>query len=251
MHPMLTLEVNPADLVTGVALYGRQLPYAAMLALNRSDEEVQTRLQQELHRQFTLRTPSSTRYLERMLKIKREDRATKTNPVARLRIEAAGDLRGELGLDQQTALLTRHITGGTHTLPGGPLSSFFIPADALRPAKSAVVPRALYPKNLRLMDRKGVTGMLYAKRRVTSGGKVQIIGKQRTFVLMEPGTDRPYGVYQREGPHDIQLLWLYTRRVRLPARYDFYGIARRTFLERWPINMRAFWDVATRTATRL
>lgn len=240
---MLRITIRPRDALASLqALDERQLPFATANALNRTTEETQTRLQQAIHMRMAVRSAASAQFLERLVKVLRGDFATKAKLSTRISVT------GPEGDEGRADVLTRHIEGGVHTVAGGPLSSFFIPADALRPTRMSIVERSMYPKNLRLMDRKDIVGTLHAKHHVTATGAVQIKGKQRTFVLLEKGTGRPLGVYQREGPHDIQILWFYTRRVVDPARWDFYGIAQRTFLERFPINMEGMYRAALATA---
>lgn len=240
---MLSIRINPHDAIGALDAFGeKQLAFGTSLALNRTAEEVQDAQRQRVFARFAVRTASSATFLSNMIKIARDDRATKYDLRARVRIEGPGHE------PQKALLLTRHIDGGAHTMPGGPLSSFFIPADALRPSRLAIVPRQLYPKNLRLMDRKDIVGTMHAKRHVTKSGAVQLKGKLRTFVLTEKGSGRPLGVFQREGPHDIQMLWLYSKRITIRPQFDFFGIAERTFVDRWPANFLGMMRYAIATA---
>jgi hypothetical protein len=249
----MIVTVDPSQLVSGLALYARKLPYAAMVALNRSDEEVQARLQQELFLKFTVRNPT---FMQRLIKIKGEDRATTQRLVARVRIE------GPEGDEKRGDVLTRHIDGGTHTKAGGGYSIdpnfrmrgyFFIPTEVLRFPATAIIPKRLYPANLRLVPRKDIVGEMPVRTRQTKRGAIIIQGKLRTFVLNWPNTDTPMGVFQRgtgakgkTNRTDINLIWYLSRSVRLKPRFPFYALARRTFEERWPINMRGAWDMAKR-----
>lgn len=226
----LDVKISTTEMNRALDRIGRGVEKAAVDSMNRTTLEVQDRLKLEIHAKLATRTSNSAQFLERMVKFNRGDMARANNLTTRIAIE------GPEGDPSKAELLTRHIDGGTHSRPGGPLSSFYIPSDAARPSRMSVVPRNLYPTNLRLADRLAPSGMLYAKRHMTRTGKVQLKGKQRTFILSD-AAGRPYGIYQREGPHDIQLLWFYTARVTDRARYDFFGIARRTFVERFPIVM--------------
>lgn len=228
----------------GFAAVMKQQPFALANAINRTLEEAQAAQRGVVHTGFTVRNPG---FIDRLIKIKTTDRARKDRLIGRLRIE------GPQGDPDRGVVLSRHEEESTHTRPGGPLNAFFIPADVLRPSRTSVVPRNLYPKNLRLMDRMAPSGMLYAKRHTTKRGIVQIKGKQRTFVLVERGTGsggdgRAFGIYQREGPHDIQLLWLYARKLHLRPRLRFGETFVRTVNERLLINYRGMLASALRTA---
>lgn len=240
---MVTLTTDLSDMQRELGAYGRQLPFAAANALNRSAQEVQTRLRQELYLKFTIRDP---RFMERLVKIRRTDRATKDNLVARVRIEGPG------GDENRASVLTRHIDPPAlrHSLP----DPFFIPTDALRYPKSAKVPRRMYPKNLRVMGRRDIVGTLPASTHVTSGGKVQIQGKRRTFVLFNK-SGVALGVYQRgEGRRgktrreDIERIWVYKHSIHTRVNYPFYKLSDRVFRERWAVNIQGFLQSAIRTA---
>lgn len=235
---MISISVDPRQLIGVCAGMEKQLPFATANALNRSAEETQFRLQQALHQRMSIKSAQSALFMERMIKIPRSERATKAQLSTRIVVEGPQSKKG----GDRTGLITRHIEGGTHARPGTPFDSFFIPAHG----SSRVMPRSLYPKNLRLMDRRGIVGTMHAKTHITSGGKLQIKGKQRTFVLMKDG--RPLGVFQRQGKDEIDMLWFYTPRVTLQQRFDFYGIAERTFLARWPVNFEGMWNAAIATA---
>lgn len=250
----VTMDVTKFDTALD-ALSARQLPFAASLTLNRSAEEVQTRLRQEEYLKLTIRNPQ---FMERLVKIKGEDRATKSRLVARVRIE------GPEGSERLGGLLARHIEGGVVTKPGGGYSidpTFQvegmqqIPTEVLRFPKSAIIPRRLYPTNLRIVSRKDVVGTLPAKVHKTATGKYQLKGKQRTFVLNVPGTNTPLGIFQRgtgaggkTNRTDINLIWYFKKSITLKPRYPFYTLSDRVFTERFPVNWQGFWSYALATA---
>lgn len=234
---------------------GEQLPFAAALSLNRGAEEVQTRLRQEEFLKLTIRNPV---FMQNLVKIKSEDRATKVNLVSRVRLE------GPEGHERLGGLLARHIdggvvmkdTGGYSIDPSYRVSGYqFIPTEVIRFPKSAIVPRRLYPANLRIVPRKDVVGTMAAKVHRTASGKYQLKGKQRTFVLNAPGTDTPLGIFQRgtgapgkTNRTDINLIWFFKRSITLKPRYPFFALSQRVFLERWPVNFNGFWAYALKTA---
>jgi hypothetical protein len=113
----------------------------------------------------------------------------------------------------------------------------------------------MYPKALRLEDRRDVDGSTLARQtRLTRAGKIQIAGKRRTFILKD-NTGRELGIYQRgEGrkgptkPGDIQLLWSFTRRIVLKPQLHFAKTARRVYSTRFPVHFDRWFRVAMRTA---
>jgi hypothetical protein len=88
------------------------------------------------------------------------------------------------------------------------------------------VPQSLLPKNLRLFERRGVSGNLPIKSRLTSRGKVQIQGKRRTFIIDDRDGSGTWGIFQRtgRGKHAIRRLFFLTREIDLPPRLEFYEV---------------------------
>lgn len=231
-------------------------PNAAANALNRTAEEVQARLRQEEHLVFTIRSPQSAQLMERLVSFQRGDRATPDKLEAQVQIRGPENNRGAANI------LTRHIKGGTFTAPSAN-KPFFLPTDSLRPSKTTVIPRRLYPTNLRLVDRRGISGTDYATARVNKNGVIQPRGKLRSFILIKNG--RVLGAYQRGGGvagrtrrDDFDLLWFATPTIHLKPRFRFDEIGERIAAERLPINMegmlKAQLDIIARraasTATR-
>src|ERR1043166_2368800 len=113
--------------------------------------------------------------------------------------------------------------------------------------------RYLYPKNLGLQVRRGVTGNLLAHHGGKRGVqlKTQLQGAQRTFVLTRNmyGVSVP-GIYQRFGPgkHDFRLLWVYKDSVPIPASLRFASTARETVNAVWAQRFNEAWAYAIRTA---
>jgi hypothetical protein len=234
----ITIDVDPTGWLRATDTIRRGFPDIVARALNRSAEEIQDRLQLEEHRVFVVRSQQSSLFLSRLIKITKADRANAANGIsASVRIEGPGNNPGA------AAVLTRHILGGTHTKPGTAANAFAIPSHYLRPSPYTVIPRSLFPKALGLADRRDVTGIRHARRKITSGGAVQIRGKQRTFILAMKGSmglGRALGVYQRLGKDDIQLLFLYSPTIRLRPRFNFEGLAQRVAAERLPANMTGY-----------
>lgn len=208
--------------IDGVA---KQLRFAIAKALNDTLVDVQQAIQAGMEERFELRRKT---FNQRGIKIARGDFATKEN------------LRARVHLDTRTGYLRKFEDGGVKTAPD-PNMPIAIPSENIRPNFKDVVPMGMYPKALRLVDRRDVTGYLPAKRHTTKRGVPQIKGKRRTFVL-DPNVHfgiKTWGVYQRTGPgrRDIRLLWTYKSKIPIPNRLRFVETARRVALERWPKNM--------------
>jgi hypothetical protein len=133
-----------------------------------------------------------------------------------------------------------------------PTTPIAIPSTNIRPSFGDLAPRGLYPKNLRLVPRRGVKGIMLAKLHVTARGVPQLKGKLRTFVL-DPSVHRgvkTWGVYQRfgPGPRDVRLIWTYKVRIPIPKRFDFVPVGERVVADRWPIRWAEAFAQAIRSA---
>jgi len=218
------------------ALYRDQVPFAASLALNQTAKDVRAAEQQEIAANFVLRQADFNLRHVRIPKF-----SNKADDPMSVTVEI-----GERG-----KYLQKFQAPGVKTAldPAMPIA---IPSTNIRPGFSDLAPRALYPKNLRLVPRKGVTGILPAKRHVTARGVLQLKGKQRTFVLdpKEHFGVKTWGVYQRTGPgkQDVRLLWTFKSRIPIPKRLDFLAVGERVVNERWQENFTAAFARAIRSA---
>jgi hypothetical protein len=217
-------------------LHRDQVPFAASLGLNQTAKDVQAAERVALQGSFILREP---RFLLQSIRIPRF--SNKNDPQLEVTVE----------IGPKASFLLKFQTGGEKVALDRALP-IAIPSPALRPSPGAVVPRALYPKALRLVPRRDIKGVLPAQRHVTRRGVEQLKGKRRTFVL-DPTIHfgvKTWGVYQRTGPGrgDIRLLWIYKQRIRIPQRFDFVPIGQRTAAARWPENFAQSFARAVRTA---
>lgn len=204
----------------------RQLPFAIALALNHTANDVQAAVRATLPQRFTIRSSVTLNFFNRMIKIATADRATKQ--VHAVTVGIAGPASGSIGAEaQKAALLARHELGGVHTAP-----VFFLPAPGLRTASSNI-PKALYPVNLGLTQRKLIAGGSAA------GGSQ---GKRRTYVV--PGV----GIFQRISKDETDLLWLFRQRITLKPRLGFTTTATATIETRWIPNFAAAFAQAISTA---
>jgi hypothetical protein len=217
-------------------LYKDQIPFAASLALNRTAKDVQDAERGELAANLILRQPQFILQSVRIPKFSNKN-------------DSPMEVTVEIG--EKAGFLRKFQAPGVKQAldPAMPIA---IPSTNIRPSISDLVPLGLYPKNLRLVPRKGVTGILAPNRHITSRGVIQLKGKQRTFVL-DPAEHRGvkvWGVYQRfgPGPHDVRLLWTYKSRIPIPKRFDFFPVGERTIAERWPIRWAEAYAEAIRSA---
>lgn len=231
----MNITVNVAPAVDALTAYAqRQVPFAAANALNRSADEVQVRLQQEIYLQMTVRTSQAGQFLERLIKRDRGlgDFAAKDRLSSSVRIAGPGNSIAA------ASILGRHIEGGPHATDS--TDPFYIPEGTLRPRFGDVVPRNLYPAALGLVPRG--SGAVRSRRRIRPrfAGGVQLIGKYRTFTIVKSG--RTLGIFQRTGPlpGDVEMIWEFTEHLTLPPQFPFYTLAERVFVERWAPNFAGF-----------
>lgn len=233
----------------------KQVPFALSLALNETAKLAQLRIQQSLDTRFTI-APSRQEFFRRLVKIPKGGFATKNNPRVELELFGPNNAPGRVNL------LKRHVKGGTFT-EHDPLHPFFIPAKGLRPGAFDLPPRALYPKNLRLQDRKDVVGTLPAKARRTKKGGVVITstrpntritkrsGKVFFLVPFDNPKGRTPGIYVRKAKdQDVELLWLYTKRITIPPRLPFEADVREVFSKRFDAEFSRAFARAVATARK-
>lgn len=232
---MIAFVVDPKPASQWLAgLFREQIPFATSLALNQTAKDVQAAERAHLTDAFTIRRPWVTQGV--------------TIPKFSDKHDAVMSVTVQV--DPTRSFLGKFEAGGAKY--GSPDEPIAIPSVNVRPALVDLPPLSLYPKNLRLQPRHGVTGILAAQRHVTKRGVVQLQGKQRTFVL-DAATMfgvRVSGVYQRTGPgkHDIRLLWTYKPRIPIPARLAFVPTAERTIIESWGPRFEAAFRRAVATA---
>lgn len=217
-------------------LYTDQIPFAASLALNQTAKDVQRAEQQQIASNFVLRQASfNLRHVR----------------IPRFSSKADVPLTITVEIGERGAYLKKFQAPGAKVAPdpGKPIA---VPSSAIRPSFGDLPAREFYPTNLRLVARKGVTGILAAQRHMTRRGVVQLKGKRRTFVLdpTEHFGVKTWGVYQRTGPRrgDVRLIWTYKHRIPIPRRLDFLGVGERVVAERWPENFANAFARAIRSA---
>lgn len=233
----ITFDIDP--LMRELSDTGKkQVPFALALALNRTAEEMQEAVRQRIFaRGFVIRSAATARFLSNAIKIRRSDRATKTQFRAAVRIESSGKGGGRAGLlgflEEGGVRYSQFAIGSGVVFGPGSV------AVPIRPTPSTQVPRNLYPAQTGLQERRSISGGLT---------KASLRGKRRTFVVRtRPGEGL---VLQRTGPgrRDTRALFVIKPRVRVQGRRFFFVTAERTAIERFDVNMDGFMRAAIRTA---
>lgn len=127
-----------------------------------------------------------------------------------------------------------------------------IPTQAIRPDPTSLVPRGLYPKNLRVMTRYqvGPGGLDYLRPKapgtrrklsVTVGSgasKLKLKQQDRTFILPNAFGSPAYGIWERIGPakRDIRMIWLLRTSEHIPKRMSFEDDVKRVIDSRLKVN---------------
>ena len=195
----------------------RQIPFAMALTANAVAKDAQLAAQAGIRRRFTI-SPRRERFILGL--VRRGHFATKREPWADVGI---GHDHGAGPTKNRSFLLLRHQLGGRR-VARNPLYPFAIPTKEIRPDPYGEVPQSLLPKNLRVFERRGVTGNLPIKSRLTKPGKVQIQGKRGTFIIDDRQGSGTWGIFQRTGPgrRDIRQLFFLRPQIDLPPRLQFY-----------------------------
>jgi hypothetical protein len=179
-----------------------QVPFAAALAVNRTADEALRSVKDKLPSYgFHIR---DRRFVDFMFK--QTVRATKARPEAEIGIHGP-----------KASIFTKHVEGVTQTT-GDPLfEPLYTPTRELRPTPSAVIPRNMYPKALRLAARRDASGVLPPKGRQSRKGLPMLQGKRGAFVIVRAGR---ITLYQRIGPNprDTRPLWHYVKKITVPPR---------------------------------
>lgn len=240
-------------------VHQKHAPYAASISINRTLEEGLSKTREEMQRSFIVRVPG---FVLPPVQLPRVARATKKNLTAQAAL-GYGDISQDSIGDRRERIFRKFQTGGMKVAedPSFPIA---IPTKALRPSPTTLIPRAMYPTNLRLAPRREASGAtLPALRR----GKVRTLGGEAigkrarkeqglmgiggTFVLYGPD-GRPIGIFQRTGSgvRDVRMIWAYARSIRIPARLPFFSIMERIIQDRLVVNFDGAMAMAIRTSTR-
>lgn len=241
---MYDIKIDSTALLGDLAgIREEQLPYAESLAINNTAKGARNYMRALVPREFSIASSRET-FIANLIRFPFAQWANKRKLSATLGVHSSdGDVG--VGSDKDRGfLLGRHEDGGTRTRTD-PLRPFFIPTDEIRGGDYDLPPRSLYPTALRIMEgrgivsyttlvnaktgktrRKAVFGNLAIRSRSTASGKVQIQGKQNTFLIgpMNSTNPKDWGIYQRTGPgrRDVRMIWAFRSSINLTPRLHFY-----------------------------
>lgn len=242
---MISMQLDVSKAISRLTdVEQRQIPFAMSKAINNTATQFQDAMRRGIASRFILRRPN---FILNTVKIARGNFATKT------KMTATVSIGGSEEKNRRGGILARFEEGREkRTLD--PYHPIAVPTREVRASPAELPPRNLYPKNLRLVGRRGVEKTIPANIRMTRRGVEQIKGKQRTFVL-DPSKHhgaKIWGVWQRYGPErgQLRLLWIYKMAVKIPKRLQFRETAQRTVPAQFNENFKLWLGIALRTARR-
>jgi len=189
----------------------RQIPFATAQAINSTLTGAQREIRGGLNRRFTLRRKQ---FIERTIKINRQDFATKTK------------LEGKLQVDRDRPVLAKHERGGRKQAKSGHL---------------AIPTGTRHRRTKRFPTLKSRYGPF--RRRGS-----RILGKDRTFIISSGASP---GLFQRTGRgrrSKIKQLYAFKRSVPIEARLRFVETATHVVHRDYARNFHRALDQAIRTA---
>jgi hypothetical protein len=252
------------EVIGDLASLSKQVPYAAMIAINRTAEEATHALRPHVQQVFTVREP-------RLLDLVAPRTLPATQRASKERLSVTLRSKDYARVFEPFERGAAHVAG--RSLDGRE-QPVIIPTSTLRPSKATRIARSWYPTNLGLeakrtinprregpyyfaLGRGSLGGKVKGKKakknpfHTTSGGRLQIKGRRGTFVLDKltaPTLDpKKYGVYRREGG-EVRKLWNFAARVERKPILQFEAIQSPIAKARLPINFLGAFELAKRTA---
>lgn len=250
---MISISMNVDQVIANLDdLYKRQLPFALSKAINKTALDIQAAIRQRIfQRGFTVRSGQSATWLSNLIKINRGDFATKERMMARVSVGkgfSQGDRSTLLPFLEEGGIRTSRMQIGTASLFAA--GSVAIP---LRHTPNESIPRALYPSNLGLQDRRDVSGAITRagrgkKSRPKAPLNAQLKGSQRTFIVRTKAGEGL--IFQRigSGKRDLRGLFTIKPSARVPGRQFFYSTALKTASAKLQPNFLDALALAMRTA---
>lgn len=253
-----TVDIEGKDSVLSMLANVReQVPFALAVAINRTAEEVLAEGRRQILANFTVRAP---RFDLPPVQLPRAWRATKTRPIAT--VDLGDDDGGRDGIGARRKKIFTKFEYGGHKTALDPSLPIAIPTKVLRPSDTSVVPRGMYPTNLRLAPRLTPDGTLPSLRK----GKVRSLSgatlkskKQRaelglqgvggTFT-MKGHDGRVLGVFQRtgQGHRSYRMIWAFRQSIRIPRLTNFAARGTAIIEDRFWQNFEGALELAMRTA---
>lgn len=236
--------------------FEKQLPFAMVVALNRTANDVKAAEVAEIRRVFDRPTPYTLRslYTSRATKEKlqaevwlKDDRAGSGTPATRYLLpQIEGGLRGNKGFER---LLQR-----AGIMEPGERA---VPADGARLDPYGNMSRGQIVQIISQLKAQGTAGYSLnasnAKRSVAKRASQQYFASQGTtsYRRGEARQHLPRGVWLRKktaGGSTLMPVLLFTRRDRYAKRFDFFGVGQRTVAARFPFHFDAAATLAINTA---
>lgn len=245
------IRVDAKDVINLIDTMSKHSAFAQSVAINRTVEEGLGVLRTRISRQFITRVASFDLPPQQLPP---QNRATKERLFAEIRL-GYDDVGGPKSIGgRRESIFAKFEAGGEKT--GNPIP-IAIPTKEIRPTPSALVPRAMYPVNLRLWARLDAGGKLLGpkargtqRNQIIKRGQVKLKQADRTFEL-DPAhlrglSPKAWGVWERIGPgeKDIRMIWAYRRRIPIPARLAMETSMTELINERFPINLFGAFEMA-------
>jgi hypothetical protein len=196
----LNINVDTDALIANLhERYHNQLPFAVSKGINQTAKDIQAAIRAKLTQTVVTRTPKSTAWISRLVKINRGDWATKESLVARVAIGPRGFSEG----DAKT-LLPMVDQGGVRTsrmqIGHGAIFAQGSVAVPLRTSVMEVIPRYMYPSALGLQAIRSIGGTGEAATfRAGRGKHSRRKVKQRLAGMLMKGTNRTFLIKTKKG----------------------------------------------------
>jgi len=217
---MIKFDIDIKGLEAKTLLESKRLAYSTATAINRTMQEIQREERAELDRRFQIRKND---FMYRLIKIYVFAKVFKG-------IGPQMGVYGEIGIDQKNrVLLAEFVEGGFKDPASGKSVGVPITGSAARPAFADPVEAALQLSKIHLHPR------------VLKDGTIQLVSQQAgglfTLPRVKHGTE-PRGIFTKVAGELAKAMYLFIKRPALTRRYDFIGIAERTFAERFDIEFQ-------------
>lgn len=248
--------VGGDSLLSMLANVREQVPYVMAVTINRTAEEVLAEGRKEIQANFIVRSPA---FDLPPVQLPKAWRATKTRQIATVNLGDDGN-PNDIG-PRRRKIFTKFEYGG-EKVAADPAFPIAIPTTAIRSSKTALVPRALYPTQLRLAPRKQADGstlpaLRKGKIRTLAGSKIGkrarneagLQGIGGTFTMTN-SDGKPIGVFQRvgSGHRGYRMIWAFRARISIPKRMHFRERGTVIIETRFKDNFDGALELAIRTA---
>lgn len=235
----------------------KQMPFVQAVAINRTAEEVLAEGRREIQANFIVRVPA---FDLPPTQLPSAWRATASRAIATVNL-GDGD-GGRQGIGARRRSIFTKFEYGDPKVARDPAFPIAIPTTALRSSPTAIVPRAMYPANLRLSPRTTASGSTLAalskgKVRTLSGGMVRSKKQRRELGLqgiggtftMANADGKVLGVFQRTGPglRGYRMIWAFRQQINIPRRMDFAARGTAIINARFLVNLDGALALAIRT----